>query len=198
VPVGSRAERVATHGLAQTFGLTAPRRGVSCVAVALALLGVIARPGTASGFVSACAPALRGPDFVRPGHVLAPYLRVVKSSFGLGTCDTPIRVVSRSANGTLWGWDNRNGLWKSTDDLATWHRTYVATNYAQVENVLPLASGHLLIVVRDRRGLYHVLRSMDANGDAFDPVSVLDLPPRARLLATPSWMESAGSIYIAE
>jgi hypothetical protein len=189
---------VDAHGLACTLGLTTARREVLCVAATLAGVLALAHPQPASGFVTDCSPALNGPNAPPAGEVIAPYVRVVKSSFGLGTCDTPIRVAARSADGALWGWDNRNGLWKSTDNLASWHLVYNAVGFAQIENVLPLSSGRLLILVRDANRGYHVLRSTDKSATEFDPQPVLDMPANGRLLGSQSWVEVKGSIYAGE
>jgi hypothetical protein len=150
--------------------------------------------------VTSCAPGLNGPGTLTPGTVIAPYLRVVKSSYSIGTCDSTISATARSADGTIWGVDQgdaKNGLWRSTDDLATWHLAYQASGYASVEQVLPLASGHLLIVVRDSNNVRHILRSTSTDGTAFSPPS-LDFPAGAYLHDPQSWTEYGGAVYVAE
>jgi PKD repeat protein len=130
----------------------------------------------------------------------ASYLRVVKSSYSIGDCDSTISATARSPDGTIWGvdqGDGKDGLWKSTDDLASWQLVYEASDYRSVEEVLPLASGHLLIVVVDAQNIRHVLRSTGTDGTAFG-APVLDLPPGALLHDPQSWVETGNAIYIAE
>ena len=100
--------------------------------------------------------------------------------------------------GPSWEVDYANDLWKSTNDLRTLTETYTATGYAQIEQVLPLASGTILIVVRDASGNRDVLRSTDSSGTSFGSTPVLDLPPGAELHDSNSWTQVNGAVYIGQ
>jgi PKD repeat protein len=166
----------------------------------LLALAALIGPARASALSASCSPGFNGPGTVAPGTVIAPGLRVVKSSYSIGDCDSTISATARSADGTIWGVDQggaKNGLWKSTDDLASWQLAYQATGYGSVEEVLPLASGHLLIMVRGTDGIRHILRSTGTDGTAFDPPS-LDLPSGALIHDPQSWVQTGGAIYVAE
>ncbi len=145
-----------------------------------------------------CNPAINPSGTPPPGTVVAPGLRVISTQWGLGNCPEPFFVSARSANGTIWATDYANGLWKSTDDLRTLTRTYTATGYSQIEQVLPLSSGTILIVVRDASGNRHVLRSTDSTGTSFAATPVLDLPAGAQLHDPNGWAQIGGAVYIAE
>jgi hypothetical protein len=170
------------------------------VAVIAVMLAGAAPATSADPLMSSCTPTMNGPGTLAPGSVIAPYLRVLKSSYSIGDCDSTISPTARSVDGTIWGVDQgnaKNGLWKSTDDLATWQLAYQAAGYACVEEVLPLVSGHLLIVVRDSNGIRHILRSTTASGTVF-AMAALDLPAGALLHDPQSWVEYGGAIYVAE
>ena len=57
-----------------------------------------------------CSPTRNGAGTVAPGTAIAPNLRVLNSTYQLGTCDTPIFVAGRSADGTLWVVDGQQRL----------------------------------------------------------------------------------------
>ncbi len=150
---------------------------------------------TSPGIV--CSQTMNGPGTVAPGTVIAPYLRVIKSQYQNGSCGA-IFVATRAADGTLWGTDNNNNVWKSTDDMATWQLVYTASGYDQVENVLTLSTGTVLIVVRDSNGIRHILRSTDSNATSFSAATSLDIPANGYLLGSQSWVETGGAIYVGD
>ncbi len=152
--------------------------------------------GPAAAAQATCNPSINPSGTPAPGTVVAPGLRVVSTQWGLGNCPEPFFVSSRASDGTTWATDFSNGLWKSTDDLRTLTRTYSATGYSQIEQVLPLSSGTVLIVVRDASGNRHILRSTDSTATSFSPV--LDLPAGAFLLSSNSWTQLGGAVYIGE
>ncbi len=135
---------------------------------------------TTQKFVTAtattCNPAMNPAGTPASGTVVAPGLRVISTQWGLGNCPSPFFVSARAADGTIWATDYSNHIWKSTDDMRTLQLAYTAAGYVQVEQVLPLSSGTVLIVVRDANGVRHVLRSTDSTGTWFASTPVLDLP----------------------
>jgi len=174
---------------------TRPRTGCA-LAVLAALTAFLALPASASA-ATTCTASVNAPLGPLPGTVVAPNLRVV-SSFGFGPSNCgALRIAARSDGGTLWAWDNGNGLW-SSDDGTTWTLAHTATAYRQIHNVLVLASGHVLILVRDADGLYHVLRSTDPTGTEFAAAPAIDMPAGSRLLASQSWLELDGAVYVGE
>lgn len=153
-----------------------------------------------------CRPAVRALNVE-----LVPQLFLVKQSDSLGTCPDPIKVMSRGPDGALWGTDSNNGLWRSTDEMATWQLMYRAVDYYEIQNVLQLADGHVLIEVLDHSGNYHVLRSGDTQGRVFSSTPVFSFPPppsaygaavafsiAPRLLGSESWAQIGNAIYIGE
>ena len=97
-------------------------RVAAAVVAAMACILAGAAAERASALVPTCSPSMNGPGSVAPGTVIAPNLRVIKSSHGIGNCDSAISTAARSADGTIWGVDQgsaKNGLWKSTDELGT-------------------------------------------------------------------------------
>ncbi len=175
--------------------LTRPLRLTLAVLVAGFLAALTSSSAMAATTV--CHPGINGLGTPAPGSVVAPGLRVVSTQFSLGDCTTAFFVSARAADGTIWAVDYNNDIWKSTDDLRTLQETYTATGYAQVEQVLPLASGTILIVVRDASGNRHILRSTDSTGTAFS-ASVLDLPAGSSLLDSNSWTQIGNTIYIGQ
>ena len=179
-------------------------RGVGRRSLLIALAGAIVAlssamaAGPALAAQVSCNPAINPSGTPAPGTVVAPGLRVISTQWGLGNCPEPFFVSARSANGTIWATDYANGLWKSTDDLRTLTRTYTATGYSQIEQVLPLSSGTILIVVRDASGNRHVLRSTDSTATSFAATPVLDLPAGAQLHDPNGWTQIGGAVYIAE
>jgi hypothetical protein len=162
--------------------------------------------GTAYGedrtFTTAAAPTCslttNGPGTITPGTTIAPRVRVLKSQYGVGTCDTPIVIAGRAPDGTVWATDNRNDIWKSTDDAATWTETFTAYGYSQVETLVPLSSGTILALVRDSGGIRHILRSRDASGYTFATTTSLDLPTNGYLLSNRSFAEMNGTVYVGD
>ena len=145
-----------------------------------------------------CSPTINPAGTLAPGTVVAPGLRVISTQWGSGTCPEPFFVSARAPDGTIWAVDYDNDLWKSTNDLRTLTETYTATGYAQIEQVLPLVSGTILIVVRDANGNRHVLRSTDSTATSFESTPVLNLPPGAALHDSNSWTEVNGAVYIGQ
>ena len=123
---------------------------------------------------------------------------MISTQWGLGSCPTTFFISARAADGTIWSTDYNDSLWESTDDLRTIQRTYTATGYVVIDQVLPLASGTILIVVSDSSGDRHVLRSTDSSGTSFDPAPVLNLPPGASLHDSNSWTQVNGAVYVAQ
>src|SRR6187200_2952844 len=83
------------HGRLPSLGL--PARTALLLLVALTASALPAAAPAA--LVQTCAPSFNGPGTPAPGTVVAPALRVVKSSYAIGTCDSTIAVTARSANG---------------------------------------------------------------------------------------------------
>ena len=163
------------------------------VVAAIVIAGLI---GAASASASTtCRPSINPPGTPAAGIVVAPGLRVISTLWGNGTCPG-FFVSSRAPNGTIWVSSYDNTLWKSTDDMRTLQRTYVATGYVRVEQALQLASGTVLIEVRDANGDAHILRSTDASGTSF--TDVLKLPPGSSLHDSNSWVEVNGTVYIGQ
>jgi hypothetical protein len=206
--MGSRKTNLAaaTNGTRSGVG----RRTALILFLAVSVV-VIALPGTARWGPSrtafaASAPVCRTPLRVTP-RLLAPGLRLLKSAYGLGTCPGGIRPTSRGKGGLLWATDSANGLWKSIDDGKTWRRTFRPSNYHNIDRVLQLRSGRVLIVVADPSGRRHILRSTSASGTKFGR-PVMDFPFDARfddlylaprLLGSQSWVQAPdGSIYVGE
>src|SRR4051794_18392532 len=152
---------------------------VACAAYAQAALG--------------CTPVVN-----RTAKQVAPHLQLVGSVAGAGNCPA-IRVADSSANGSvIWGIDWSGGLWRSTDDLASWTRTYqLPLTYKRIMNVLQLRSGHILIHVMDNTGAESILRSTDTAGAAFSKVPSLLFPPGETIHGSPSWTEAGGAVYAA-
>jgi hypothetical protein len=174
--------------------------------VGIACIWGFAQPGRArNDFLSIqapCRPSLRATP-----RLLGPGLRLLRTSRAIGTCPRGVHPSARGVGGTLWATDSVNGLWKSLDDGRSWKLTYTAAAYANVERVLQLRSGHLLIVVADAKGRRHILRSTNSSGTRFGrPVlnfpfnPVTDDPQTApRLLGSQSWTQSGDStVYIGE
>lgn len=157
--------------------------------------------GPARALVSSCQPQINGPGTLSPGTVFAPGLRVIKSIYQLGTCDSTITPAARSPDGTIWGVDQGNakdGLWKSTDDLSTWQLVTTFPDYVSLQEVLPLASGHLLVVARDSDNVHYVLRSTDTDGLSWAPPS-LTMPAGAYVHDPQSWFQASdGTIWVPQ
>src|SRR3954452_11557724 len=136
------------------------RGGLMSVVPLLVAVSMLAlAPARAAAAPNDCSPTLHGAGTIAPGTVVAPGLRVVKSQYQLNDCPTSIFTSSRAPDGSLWATDNSNGLWHSSDDMVSWHRTFVATAYRQIEDAVVLSSGTVLIVARDASNIRHVLRS---------------------------------------
>jgi hypothetical protein len=147
------------------------------------------------------------PRMVATPKLLSAGVRVLRTTRGLGTCPRGIRPTATGRRGTLWATDTFNGLWKSSDDGKTWHLAYTATAYHNVERVLQLRSGRILIVVADNKGRRHILRSSDSSGTKFGrPVMNFPFDPTVdnqetapRLLGSQSWTQAPdGAIYVGE
>src|SRR4051794_1727158 len=127
---------------------------------------------------------------------VAPHLQLVQTVAGDGTCPA-IRVADSSSNGTIWGVDFHGGLWASTDDLATWTRTYkLPMGFTEITHVLPLSSGHLLILALDGSGTQSVFRSLDKAGTAFASNPSFVFPAGSTIHGTPSWAQIGRGIFI--
>jgi hypothetical protein len=160
-----------------------------------------------AGAARPAASSLCRPASHAGGSLVAPNLRVVKTIVGLGTCPRGLRVTTRGPGGRLWATDTFNGLWSSSDEAKTWQLTYTASSYHNVERVLQVRSGRVLIVVAAYNGRRYVLRSTNSSGTHFGrPVfafpfnSSIDGPDTApRLLGSQSWVQApSGAIYMGE
>lgn len=148
--------------------------------------------------LTTCNPTINPPGTPAPGTVVAPGLRVISTQWGLGSCPTSFFVSSRQSDGTIWAIDYNHGLWKSTDDLRTLEKVYTTTQYAGIDQVLPLASGTILIEVHDSNDNYYILRSTDSTGTSFDPTPVLSFPAGSHLHDSNSWTEVGNTVYIGQ
>jgi PKD repeat protein len=174
----------------------------SAVASTAIFICALALGGSAeSALVPNCSPTFNGPGTLAPGTVVAPYLRIVKSSYAIGTCDSTIAAEARSPDGTVWGVDmggGKNGLWRSTDGLQSWQLAWQPSSYLTIEQLLPLASGAMLAVVVDPSGIRHIVRAPDQTGSSFASTYSLTFPAGARLHSAQSWVETNGAIYVSE
>ena len=168
--------------------------------IATCLVAVALNGSAEAALVPSCSPVFNGPGTLAPGTVVAPYLRVVTSSYSIGTCDSTIVATLRSADGTLWGVDMghaKNGLWRSTNGMQTWQLAWEPSSYRTVEHVLQLASGAMLAVVVDPAGIRHIVRAPDSSGTSFSATYSLDFPANGRIHTRQSWVETNGAIYVA-
>jgi hypothetical protein len=151
-----------------------------------------------------CAPRVK-----RMNARVAPGVRLIRSWTSPGNCPTVIHVATRGPSGMLWGIDSSNGLWRSSNDMQTWTRAYVAVRYRAIEQALQLKSGRLLLVVYDRTGRRYILRSANRFGTRFATKPVFAFPfdqskdrlapaGAPRILSPESWVETAQSIYVGE
>lgn len=117
-----------------SLALTGKRvRGAVAAAIALWVwLGA----GSASAQVT-CSPSINPPGTPAPGTVIGPGVRVISTQWGLGNCPTTFFISARAMDGTIWATDYNDSLWKSADDLRAMLRTYTATGYAAIDQVLP-------------------------------------------------------------
>jgi hypothetical protein len=140
---------------------------------------------------------------------VAPGLRLIKTWTSPGSCPTTIHVATRGPSGVLWGIDSSNGLWRSTDDMRTWTRAYVAARYRAIEHALQLKSGLVLLIVYNTSGRRFILRSTNRVGTRFakkpifafpfDPSKDALVPAGApRILSPQSWVETGQAIYVGE
>jgi|GEM_PF-2805023 len=142
-------------------------------------------------------PTVNGLGAMTPGTPVARGLRVIALELGSSDCSTPV-ISARSADGTLWVRNFDNLLWKSTDGLRTLQPVYRASGYSETDNVIPLASGTILLVVQDSGGQEHILRSTDSSGTAFSSTPVLNLPPGSSLHDSESWAQIGNEIFIGQ
>lgn len=187
-------------GVATCAVLVAVSFGVTALTPETVRWGTPRKASAASALV--CRAPLRATR-----RLLAPGLRLLKSTYGRGTCPGGIHPTFRGKGGVLWATDTANGLWKSSDDGKTWRRTFKAGKYHNVERVLQLRSGRFLIVVVNDRGQRYILRSTDTSGTKFGrPVMTFPFDARfddfylaPRLLGSQSWVQAPdGSIYVGE
>ena len=162
----------------------------------------VAVGGSAEGaLVPNCSPTFNGPGTLPAGTIVAPYLRVVTSSYAIGNCDSTIVATAQSPDGTLWGVDmggGKNGLWRSTDGMQSWQLVWQPSAYVTIEHVLPLASGAMLAVVLDPSGIRHIVRAPDSTGSSFSSTYSLNFPAGSRIHSAQSWVETNGAIYVAQ
>lgn len=181
----------------------------------LCLTGVCLGVACIYGFgqpVQASDGVLSGQTVCRPHMAatpkrLSPGVRILRTTRGLGTCPRGIRPTANGIRGSLWATDTFNGLWKSSDDGKSWRLTYTATAYHNIERVLQLRSGRILIVVADYKGRRHILRSSDSSGTKFGK-PVMNFPfdtkvdsqeTAPRLLGSQSWVQAPnGTVYAGE
>lgn len=147
---------------------------------------------------------MNGSGTVAPGTVVAPYLRVIKSSYQIGTCDADITPTLRTPDGAIWGVsqdDSVNAIWKSTDDLTTWQLVAQFPGYTSIEEILPLASGHMLVIANDSSNVRHILRSTDTtySGTSWATQPSLNMPAGAEIHDPESWFQAGdGTIWVAQ
>ena len=122
-------------------------------------------------------------------------LELTKITNGGGTCTRPIRIANRGPDGALWGVDWNPELWRSSDDGTSWQLVATIPGYSNVEQVLPLASGYVLVEAADATRRRHILRSTTPSATQFVPV--LTLPADTWLPFNQSWLESDGKVYAA-
>jgi hypothetical protein len=164
--------------------------------VSLAVMGSSESSRAAS--VSECSPGLTA---LSAPQQIAPHLQLLQTSESLGSCPTPIRVVASSNDGEIYGVDDDGNLWRSSDNLASWHLVYkLPSGWDGIGQVLQLRSGYFLITALGPDLNWHVLRSTDTDASAFDVSQPsLTLPAGSRIRGTQSWTQLPdGSIVVGE